>query len=354
MTAFLNLVEHEAFFRNMLNLLPAPYLGLDTGRLTGIYFCVVGLDMLGKLEGINKTEIISYILGLQLSGSELHQSGFIGSSSCGQAFNSKLLDSPLHAYVEGHVAMTYVALCCLKTLGYDIFQLDKSRILSGLIQNTDGSFRATRDSESDLRFVYCAAAICSFFNDRSCIDVIQARNYILSCISYEGGIGFEPGLEAHGGSTYCGLAALKLLGEFDCLSAEQRADLVSWCLARQRGGFCGRTNKDPDSCYCYWVGASLQLLGVEYFHDSNIKSTSDFLLTQCQCCPPFGTSGFSKEPNSFPDILHTFYSIGYLALSGTRITQSASTDLASVCGVGSSKLKSIDPRFSVCCERVPE
>ena len=38
------------------------------------------------------------------------------------------------------------------------------------------------------------------------------------CQSYEGGIGAQPGLEAHGGYTFCGLAALRLLGAVDMIN----------------------------------------------------------------------------------------------------------------------------------------
>eukprot|EP00966_Prymnesium_polylepis_P043145 1002147-Prymnesium_polylepis.1 len=35
-------------------------------------------------------------------------------------------------------------------------------------------------------------------------------------------------------------------------------ELVQWCVGRQRGGFQGRPNKDEDTCYSFWIGASLQ------------------------------------------------------------------------------------------------
>ena len=127
------------------------------------------------------------------------------------------------------------------------------------------------------------------------------------------------------------------------------------CCCRQCVGYSGRTNKTADSCYCYWVGASLNLLGAEDFQESNISSTRDFLLAGCQCCPPFGNSGFSKEPNSFPDLLHTFYSLGYLSLSDISIAQSSSSVFAGECGtVSSSKLNPIDVRFGMCTNKLPK
>ena len=32
---------------------------------------------------------------------------------------------------------------------------------------------------------------------------------------------------------------------------------MRWLLNRQCPGFQGRPNKDPDTCYSFWVGASL-------------------------------------------------------------------------------------------------
>lgn len=48
--------------------------------------------------------------------------------------------------------------------------------------------------------------------------------------TYEGGLGGEPGNEAHGGYTHCGLAALLLLGRADALHVPR---LVHWLVHRQ-------------------------------------------------------------------------------------------------------------------------
>ena len=39
--------------------------------------------------------------------------------------------------------------------------------------------------------------------------------YFFSCQTYEGGFAGFPGMEAHGGYTFCGIAALALLGSHD-------------------------------------------------------------------------------------------------------------------------------------------
>ena len=76
----------------------------------------------------------------------------------------------------------------------------------------------------------------------------------------QGGLGGEPGNEAHGGYAYCGAAALALLGRLHALDC---GALATWAAKRQsgyEGGFNGRTNKLADGCYSFWQGALFALL----------------------------------------------------------------------------------------------
>ncbi|BDA44635.1 probable protein farnesyltransferase subunit beta [Coccomyxa sp. Obi] len=78
--------------------------------------------------------------------------------------------------------------------------------------------------------------------------------------TYEGGLGGEPGNEAHGGYTYCGLATLILADRVDVLNLPS---LLHWAVHRQglvEGGFMGRTNKLVDGCYSFWQGGLFPLL----------------------------------------------------------------------------------------------
>jgi protein farnesyltransferase subunit beta len=140
--------------------------------------------------------------------------------------------------------------------------------------------------------------------------------FLERCQTYEGGIGGEPGAEAHGGYAFCGIATHVLL---DCDSRlDTRSLLVRawapccssgpasiafmralcykaishalgpapksvgernhrhltkqrrgwmwaqrWAVMRQgelEGGFSGRTNKLVDGCYSFWVGGVFPLL----------------------------------------------------------------------------------------------
>ena len=80
--------------------------------------------------------------------------------------------------------MTYTALATLKILGDDFSKIEKGVILKALsnLQLSDGSFVTTIfGSENDLRFTYCAAAICHMLDDWSCIDVDKAVDFIVKC-----------------------------------------------------------------------------------------------------------------------------------------------------------------------------
>eukprot|EP01034_Spumella_vulgaris_P026161 gene26161-32696_t len=210
--------------------------------------------------------------------------------------------------------MTYAAMASLLTLGDDLGQVRRDDILSGLrlLQSDDGSFRGTvGDSESDMRFLYCACAISAMLGDWRGVDKDRAAQFVLSCLTYEGGISLIPGVEAHGGACFTGIASLALMGRLDDLSDVQREALLSWCERRQVQGYQGRTNRDPDSCYSFWIGASIQLLG--RFEDTDLQGNREFLLGACQHSELRG--GFGKLPETYPDILHSFYSLCWLSMA---------------------------------------
>lgn len=63
-----------------------------------------------------------------------------------------------------------------------------------------------------------------------------------------------------GGSTFCALASLVLMDCLDSSFATKELEQVKrWCLFRQMSGFQGRPNKPVDTCYSFWVGASLKV-----------------------------------------------------------------------------------------------
>uniref|UniRef100_UPI00358FF226 protein farnesyltransferase subunit beta-like isoform X8 n=1 Tax=Myxine glutinosa TaxID=7769 RepID=UPI00358FF226 len=96
------------------------------------------------------------------------------------------------------------------------------------------------------------------------------------CQNWEGGLDGVPGMEAHGGYTFCGLAAMILFGKARMLDLSR---LLRWAVNRQmrfEGGFQGRTNKLVDGCYSFWQAGLLPLLhrSLHAEGDSALSSSS--------------------------------------------------------------------------------
>jgi prenyltransferase beta subunit len=238
---------------------------------------------------------------------------------------------------QPHIAMTYCALLTLGVLGDDGSRLNRQGIVQHLrlLQRDDGSFGCIAGpSEQDMRFLYCACAISYLLGDWSGVDVDRAVGYIQSCRAYDGGVALIPGQEGHGGSTFCALAALALMGRLEEVlttttsstgssGISWKDELVHWCVHRQQdaaGGMQGRPNKLEDTCYSYWIGGSLRLLGEDALLDQG--ALQRFILS---CQSPMG--GFAKSPGGYPDILHSFYSLAWLSISSSSASSSDSTTI---------------------------
>lgn len=88
------------------------------------------------------------------------------------------------------------------------------------MKQPDGSFTMHHGGEIDIRGSYCALSVAALTNlltpelTENCIE------FICKSQTYEGGIGPYPGKEAHNGYTFCGLAALEILGGMSQLNME--------------------------------------------------------------------------------------------------------------------------------------
>jgi len=291
--------------------MPDAYQSLDPNRLTLLYFILSGLDVLNAINKLDnrKENIINWIYSLQVlpdpadSDKYIANCGFRPGPSFGHKYDVNNVGKPLYRFDQGNVAMTFSALNSLKILGDDFSRVNKKGIMGGLkkLQRSDGSFMCADGCENDMRFVYCAASICTLLQDWSGFNIDLAVKYILSCQSYDFAFGQGAGLESHGGPTYCALAALSLMGRLDAIDEYKRRGLEHWLLNRQTSGLNGRINKDPDSCYSFWIGASLQILGK--FDMISWNLCKGFLYT-CQ----FVVGGFGRNPTAPPDLLHTYLS----------------------------------------------
>uniref|UniRef100_A0A0B6Z0R7 Geranylgeranyl transferase type-1 subunit beta n=1 Tax=Arion vulgaris TaxID=1028688 RepID=A0A0B6Z0R7_9EUPU len=310
--------KHITFFKRVLHVLPSQQ--LDTHRVSVAYFAISGLDILDCLSDIDniKDHIIDWIYSLQVqpsqTGDNYCQCGFRGCSMLGHSYNIKQASKQSIAHDSSNIAMTYTALVILLILGDNLSKVHKKAVIAGIrsLQQSDGSFvSALEGSENDMRFVYCACCVCFILDDWSGMDVDKTVSYIIQSLSFEGAFGQRPFNEAHGGSTFCAVASLLLMNKLHtALTEKQLSHLQRWLLRRQESGFTGRPNKPADTCYSFWVGSALQILGV--LDLSNVTYNRSFVLsTQSPI-----TGGFSKYPEHIPDPLHTYLGLGGLSLIG--------------------------------------
>mmetsp|Transcript_43904 Transcript_43904/g.139855 ORF Transcript_43904/g.139855 Transcript_43904/m.139855 type:complete len:406 (-) Transcript_43904:527-1744(-) len=303
------LTKHGTYFKKHMKTLPVHYKLMDTNRLTLLFFCISGLDLLDMLDDIDGADVIRYIYSLQSTLAD--HGGFYGYPQlhCDSEEQERRNNQP-------HIANTYVALAMLIVLGDDLRRVNRAAIAHSLKkwQLPDGSFCCVHgisslDSESDMRFVYCAACICYILDLWDAIDIERMLHFILASQSYDNAFGMGPHTESHGGCTYCALAALSMMGRLQDLVGKEQ--LIGWCVKRQHLGFQGRIEKAMDSCYSFWVGASLKLLGAGSFIDS--ESCAQFL----KDCESTATGGFQKFPEvKAPDLLHSYFSVCGLSFCG--------------------------------------
>uniref|UniRef100_A0A8C4QG00 Geranylgeranyl transferase type-1 subunit beta n=1 Tax=Eptatretus burgeri TaxID=7764 RepID=A0A8C4QG00_EPTBU len=316
--------RHVAFFSRCLTALPDSFAYLETSRLTIAFFAISGLDILGALDEVDRESVIRWVYSLQVlpdrHESNLHNCGFRGSSYLGVTAGNALATEFAHPYDSAHITMTYTGLATLLILGDDLSGVNKKACVAGLraLQLSDGSFCAVPEgSENDMRFVYCACCICYMLADWSGIDRDKATDFICRSMSYDGGFGQGPGLESHGGSTFCAIASLHLMGRLATALSEPALWAVRrWCIFRQQSGFQGRPNKPEDTCYSFWLGGTLQLLGL--FYCTDVKKNRHFIMSTQDNV----VGGFAKWPDSHPDALHSYLGLCGLSLLGEPGLQS--------------------------------
>ena len=267
---------------------------LENSKMMLFYFIIAGLDILDGLSylTLQKSALIDWIYSQQCFTEEF--GGFRGGPYLGIEFHKSDPNLKVSSTIlldKGHLVHTYSAITSLKILGDDFSRLRKKHIFDYLrkCQNEDGSFKATIDSyESDLRFLYAACAICCLMNDFSAIDINLSLNFIYKCQNNDGAFGLRPNEESHSGATYCAIASLALLKQIDDIPIKTKLieflvnRQVPWNLNREKGcvgGFQGRINKYPDSCYSFWNGASLKILGYDKFIN---KDTVKAYILNCQ------------------------------------------------------------------------
>lgn len=240
-----------------------------------------------------------------------------------------------------HLAPTYSSFLCILLLGPEAYHLADREGLTKFLRackTPENRFEMTPGAETDLRAAYIVTIIVKLLHlDESLLDGVAET--IIRSQTYEGGLSNVEGGEAHGGYTFCGIAALSLLGALHLLDVPR---LTMWLSRRQCefGGFNGRTNKLLDSCYSFWVGAIFNIVN-NYFNSSvssqghliySEKDLQNYITFYCQ--HPDG--GLKDKPGKNRDIYHTCYS-----LLGCSASQE------SHCEREQDKLDEIDPIYGV-------
>ncbi|KAK2465288.1 hypothetical protein APHAL10511_002642 [Amanita phalloides] len=316
----LSKTNHAAHCRRCLMGLPSTSTDLDATRLVIAFYCIGSLDLLGLLHDktteADRETWKAWLWDQYTSGR--HGSGFRSSPYV------KIREPSEYTltYDTPHLIMTYAGILTLAILRDDFRRLERPSLVKLLrtCQREDGSFSTTPgDGETDMRSLYCAFAISMMLDDWSGINIPSAVKFIASCRTHEGGYGQSPFCEAHGGTTYLAIASLHLIPEEPRKSAGglmtpfERTQTIRWLVQNQEpsGGFRGRTTKPADACYCFWCGASLEILGVK-----DLVDASALLRFIANCQYRFG--GISKAPGDNADPYHTFLSLATVSMYTPR------------------------------------
>ncbi|KAF2358264.1 PFTB repeat [Trinorchestia longiramus] len=328
--------RHISFLRNGLKNLSRGFECLDASRPWLVYWCIHALHLLEEtLSEDEQDAIVDFLDRCQCS-----DGGFAGGP--GQL---------------PHLAPTYAAVNALVTIGSPaalatINRQALSDFLARMV-TPEGSFRMHEGGEVDIRGTYCAVSVARLC--RLAVHPLMSRtaSWIVQCQTYEGGFSGSPGLEAHGGYTFCGLAALALL---NCQHLADNTRLLRWATSRQMrlsGGFQGRTNKLVDGCYSFWQGALFPLLHHTLTTEGSCGELEEpCWLFQCEAlqnylllCCQHPSGGLIDKPGKSPDFYHTCYT-----LSGLSVAQHfcyGNTSRCTVVGDASNEVALTHPLYNV-------
>ncbi|EKE38995.1 hypothetical protein ENUP19_0121G0070 [Entamoeba nuttalli] len=214
------------------------------------------------------------------------------------------------------VAGCYSGICAMIDIGtVNAYQLINRQNTYNFLMSKkfpDGSFEMNCDSgDIDTRACYCAistAYVLNILDDNLKQGVAE---WLLKCQTYEGGFSGCPGGEAHGGYSYCAVAALALLGRIDEIDINK---LLRWLIQRQKpieGGFDGRINKLVDACYTFWQASIFGILKKysKTFQASPVFPNVDKLLDYIILASQNKDGGYRDKPSKRPDLYHTNYAL---------------------------------------------
>jgi len=332
----LHRTRHISYLYRGLRQLSDSYECLDASRPWLCYWIIHSLNLLGeKLSNEHQLQIGRFLKSVQDEAG-----GFAG--NIGQM---------------AHLADTYAAVSAICSLDlpecFDMIDCNALAEFIRSVKHEDGSICMHKDGELDVRGAYCAtvaASLCGIMDKELFSNTAE---WIAKCQTYEGGFGSQPGTEAHGGYTFCALAALILLNRTELIDLDQ---LLNWAVHRQmkfEGGFQGRTNKMVDGCYSFWQGGIFPLIH-HVMSRQNAKldencwlfdqtSLQDYILLCCQ----YPSGGLIDKPGKSRDYYHTCY-----CLSGLSVSQHCFSGSKKVQGDPNNLLEPTHPVFNICVKKV--
>ncbi|KAJ2156562.1 Rab geranylgeranyltransferase [Coemansia sp. RSA 552] len=258
-------------------------------RMSGIYWGLVALHLLGRADALDREAVIEYVLGCQNA-----DGGFGG-----------------HTDHDSHLLYTMSAVQVL--VMYDeLDRIDGEKVIQyvvGLQDKNTGEVSGDEWGERDTRFAFISVAILSFFGAVDRINVDGVVEYVRKSMNYDGGFGSGPGGESHSAQVYTCLACLAIVGRLDIVD---RRRLSGWLAERQlrSGGLNGRPQKLEDVCYSWWVLSSLEILGRVHWVDTG--KLCEFILS----AQDEEKGGIADRPGDVADAYHTCFGIAGLSLAG--------------------------------------
>ena len=159
------------------------YVLTDHLRLSGMYWGLTALDLLGRLDVVDADEICDFVQRCWVPDVG-------GYAPC--------------VYHDAHVLYTLSAVQILAL--FDRMELiDRDAVasfLTSLQRESDGAIMGDEWGEVDTRFAYCALSISTLIDRPRCIDRGRVVEWIDKCKNFDGGYGSDPGGESHAGQVF--------------------------------------------------------------------------------------------------------------------------------------------------------
>jgi protein farnesyltransferase subunit beta len=395
---------HAAYVQKVWDLqyqLPAGFVSLDASRPWILYWCLHSHDLLQKnsVSEEDKLRMVSFlqhcfeVTELELDDEEEEKKDPFLQQFSTSPSSSNIIQAGGFGGGPGqlaHAAPTYAAVLALAIIATSCGDDDdttnsssspsQQQALDYLVQirpkiyawilalqeSESGAYRMHDGGEIDVRASYCLLCVAKLLQLplQEKIASPQVIEFIRRCQTYEGGLGGTPYNEAHGGYTFCGVAALALVDQLNCLDTDA---LLGWLARRQchyEGGFAGRAEKLVDGCYSFWQGGALSIVSayLEQSSSSNSSTDHDMFMDTNVDIPFYGDApmleryillcaqepkgGLRDKPSKPRDFYHTCYN-----LSGLSVVQNCPGENY---GHVSNAIGRIHPLYNIRVERVQQ